>query len=315
MPWKETCAVDERGLFIKEFLKKDLSVAELCRRHGVSRKTGHKWIERYDAEGLAGLQDRGHAAHHCPHRLSAAIREQVLTVRSTHPTWGPRKIRAYLEMRSAQRPWPAASTIGELLAMSGLTVGRRRRRRVPPSQPFGSCLSPNDVWTVDFKGWFRTGDAKRCDPLTLQDAYSRYLLRCQALEHPDGQSVWPVFDAALREFGVPLRMRSDNGPPFASTAIGGLSQLAVSLIKAGVTPERIAPGKPQQNGRHERFHLTLKRETADPPAANGRAQQRRFDAFKKIYNEERPHDALAGLPPTLYRAQLEARNSPLAVSP
>jgi transposase InsO family protein len=297
MPWKETCAVDERGLFMSEVLKEELSVAELCRRYGISRKTGHKWIERYETEGIMGLQDRSHIARHCPHRLSKAIREQVLNVRIAHPSWGPRKIRAYLEMRWPQRDWPAASTMGELFSSAGLTIARRKRRRVPASQPFGSCLSPNDVWTVDFKGWFRTGDGRRCDPLTLKDAQSRYLLRCQALDHPDGNSVWPIFDAAFREFGVPCRMRSDNGPPFASTAVGGLSQLSVSLIKAGVTPERIAPGKPQQNGRHERFHLTLKRETANPPAANLRAQQRRFDEFKKIYNEERPHEALGQTPP------------------
>jgi hypothetical protein len=151
---------------------------------------------------------------------------------------------------------------------------------------------------VDFKGWFRTADGERCDPLTLQDAHSRYLLRCQAVKRPDGHCVWPIFDAAFREFGLPLRMRSDNGPPFATTAVGGLSTLAVRLIKTGILPERIEPGKPQQNGRHERFHLTLKRETASPPASNLRAQQRRFDGFRKLYNDERPHEALGQTPPS-----------------
>jgi len=297
MPWKETCSMEERGLFMSEFLKQAASVAELCRRYGVSRKTGYKWIARYEEEGFAGLVDRSHVAHCCPHRLDAALAERILNVRIAHPTWGPRKVRAWLIDRHRHERWPAASTIGELFTAEGLTIPRQTRRRVPASAPFGACTQANDVWTVDFKGWFRTADGERCDPLTLNDAHSRYLLRCQALERTDGGSVWPILDAAFREYGLPLRMRSDNGAPFASTGLGGLSQLSVKLIKSGVTPERIQPGKPQQNGRHERFHLTLKREVASPPAANRRAQQRAFDAFRRLYNEERPHEALGQTPP------------------
>jgi transposase InsO family protein len=294
--------MDERGLLILDYCKGEMSIAELCRRYGVSRKTGYKWIARYEAEGLAGLLDRSHAPVCCPHRMDASVRERVLAVRSAHPTWGPKKVRAWLADRAPRRHWPAASTIGTLFDAAGLTIRRRRRRGVPESAPFNACNAANDVWTVDFKGWFRTADGERCDPLTLSDAHSRYLLRCQAVERPNDASVWPIFEAAFREFGLPKAVRSDNGPPFASLAAGGLSRLSVRLIKTGIIPERIEPGKPQQNGRHERFHLTLKRDTASPPAANRRSQQRRFDAFRKIYNEERPHEALGQTPPARHYA-------------
>jgi len=297
MPWKETCAMDERRDFVLAVLRREASVAELCRGYGISRKTGYKWLERYEDEGRPGLEDRSHVPHDCPHRLTQPVIDSVLELRGLHPSWGPKKLRAWLDEHRPARAWPALSTIGELLRSRGLTVGRKRRLRVPLSAPFGSCVEANDIWSVDFKGWFRTGDGARCDPLTLKDAHCRYLLRCHVVERTNGACVWPIFDAAFREFGLPLRMRSDNGPPFATTAAGGLSQLSIRLIKAGVIPERIEPGKPQQNGRHERFHLTLKRETATPPAANLRAQQRRFDSFRKLYNEERPHEALGQSPP------------------
>ena len=198
MPWKATCAMDERFMFVADYQRGELSVSELCRQYGVSRRTGYKWIGRYEAEGPPGLRDRSHAAHDCPHRLGSSVTEELLTLRIAHPTWGPRKIRAYLENRSPERPWPAPSTIGDLLSARGLTVARKKRRRVPASAPFGSCVAANDVWTVDFKGWFRTGDGSRCDPLTMSDAATRYFLRCQALAHTDLQRVWPVFDAAFR---------------------------------------------------------------------------------------------------------------------
>lgn len=300
MPWKETCAMDERKDFVRTVLRREASVSELCRAWGISRKTGYKWLERYEEEGRAGLADRSHAPLNSPHRLDEAVIEGIVELRGRHPSWGPRKLRAWLMEYRPSLLWPAASTIGELLHARGLTVPRKRCRRVPPSTPFAAVSAPNDVWTVDFKGWFRTADGVRCDPLTLQDAHSRYLLRCQAVGQANGHCVWPIFDAAFREYGLPLRMRSDNGPPFATTAVGGLSKLAIRLIKAGVVPERIEPGKPQQNGRHERFHLTLKRETASPPAASVPAQQRRFNSFRKVYNEERPHEALGQTAPATH---------------
>ena len=302
MPWKRTCALDERREFVSAVMREEAGIAELCRRYEISRKTGYKWLDRFEAEGRAGLGDRSHVPHGCPHRLDEETVEQVLAVRRKYPSWGPKKIRGWLIDRKPAGSWPATSTIGELLHARGLTVARKRRLRMALSAPFGSCTQPNDVWTVDFKGWFRTANAERCDPLTLQDAHSRYLLRCQAVERTNTECVWPIFDAALREYGLPLKLRSDNGPPFASLGAGGLSPLSVRLIKAGVIPERIVPGKPQQNGRHERFHLTLKKETANPPAANLRAQQRCFDAFRKLYNEERPHEALQQTPPARHYA-------------
>jgi transposase InsO family protein len=226
-----------------------------------------------------------------------------VAVRREHPSWGPVKVRAFLERRAPRTAWPAASSIGQLFDREGLTVKRRLRRRSPPSSaPFAHCGAANDVWCIDFKGWFRTGDGARCEPLTLSDAYSRYLLRCQAMARTDTAHVWPVLEAAFREFGLPHRLRSDNGSPFASVGAGGLSRLAVKVIKAGVLPERIAPGKPQQNGRLERLHLTLLQDIAKPPARNLRAQLERLRRFQKLYNDERPHQALGNDTPAAHYA-------------
>jgi putative transposase len=293
MGWTETCTVDERMRFMLALERQDESFAALCRRFGVSRKTGYKWLERYEAVGVEGLIDRSRAPHAHPQAVSTTIAERCVAVRRAHPTWGPVKVRAYLERSDAATAWPAASTIGTLFDREGLTVKRRLRRRSPPSTaPFGDCSGANEVWCIDFKGWFLTGDGTHCEPLTLADAASRYLLRCQALGRCDDEHAWPVLDAAFREFGLPLRLRSDNGPPFASCGAGGLSKLSVKVIKAGVMPERIAPGQPQQNGRLERLHLTLLQDTAKPPARSLRQQLERFRTFQRIYNEERPHQAL-----------------------
>jgi transposase InsO family protein len=269
------------------------SFAAVCRRFGVSRRIGYKWAERYREAGVEGLADRSRAPRRHPNELTNAIAERCLAVRQAHPSWGPVKVRAWLERRAPATRWPAPSTIGELFDREGLTVKRRLRRRSPPSSaPFAECAGANDVWCMDFKGWFLTCDGSRCDPLTLEDAHSRYFLRCQAMAGTDTEHVWPVLDAAFREFGLPLRLRSDNGSPFASTGAGGLSRLSVRVIKAGVVPERIAPGKPQQNGRLERLHLTLLQDTANPPARSLRAQNGRFRSYRVLYNEERPHAAL-----------------------
>ncbi len=303
MGWKETCAVDERMRFVMAIGEEEASFAVLCRRFGVSRKTGYKWLSRYEAEGVPGLVDRSRAPAHHPQEVSGAIAERCLAARRLHPTWGPVKVREWLERRAPQIAWPALSTIGALFDREGLTVKRRLRRRSPPSSaPFGDCGAPNDLWCIDFKGWFLTGDGSRCEPLTLCDAYSRYLLRCQALERADAGHVWPVLDAAFREFGLPKALRSDNGAPFASTGAGGLSRLSVKVIKAGVAPERIEPAKPQQNGRLERLHLTLLQDTADPPARSLRQQFERFKNFQRLYNDERPHQALGNDPPAEHYA-------------
>ena len=289
--------MDERARFVLAAEAGEEPMAALCRRSGISRRHGYKWLARWRAEGIAGLADRSRAPLHHPQAVVAELAEACLAVRRAHPTWGPVKVRAALERRSPARPWPAPSTIGALFDREGLTVHRRVRRRAPPGGPLFAADAANDVWTMDFKGWFRTGDGARCDPLTLCDACSRYLLRCQAVARADTTHVWPILDAAFREYGLPLRLRSDNGPPFATTGAGGLSRLAVKVIKAGVRPERITPGKPQENGRHERLHLTLLRDAADPPATTLRAQVARFRAFQDIYNEERPHAALGNATP------------------
>jgi transposase InsO family protein len=289
----ETCAVDERMRFVIEAEKEEESFAQLCRRFGISRRIGYKWFARFTAESIGGLQDRSRAPHNRPHALKEEIAERCAAIRRTHPTWGPVKVRGYLERRAPEIRWPAASTIGELFDREGLTVKRKIRRRTPPApQPFPPCLAPNDAWSMDFKGWFCTSDGRRCEPLTLQDQYSRYLLRCQVVPRTGTEQVWPILDAAFREFGLPQRLRSDNGSPFASTGAGGLSRLAVKVVKAGVTPERIKPGKPQQNGRLERLHLTLLKDAADPPARTLREQIERFRSYRRLYNEERPHQAL-----------------------
>jgi putative transposase len=293
MGWMETCAVDERMRFVMAVERHEEAFAVMCRRFGVSRKTGYKWLERYGAAGVEGLHDRSRAPLCHPQAMSEEIAERCLSVRRAHPSWGPVKVAAWLARRAPQTGWPVASTIGALFDREGLTVKRRLRRRSPPSSiPFAHCGAANDVWCVDFKGWFLTGDGTHCEPLTLSDAHSRYLLRCQAMARTDTDHVWPVLDAAFREFGLPHRLRSDNGPPFASRGAGGLSRLAVKVIKAGVVPERIAPGKPQQNGRLERLHLTLLQDTAKPPARSLREQLDRLRSFQYLYNEERPHQAL-----------------------
>ncbi len=298
MGWKETCTVEQRMRFVMAVQKNEESMAAICREFGVSRRVGYKWRRRYEQEGAAGLFDRSRMPLHCPQAIAEKIAGRCLEVRRAHPTWGPVKVRAYLERQGPEIEWPAASTIGELFDREGLTVKRKLRRRSPPSSaPFAHCEAANDVWCIDFKGWFLTGDGRRCEPLTLSDAHSRYLLRCQDLRRTDTDHVWPVLYAAFREFGLPHYLRSDNGSPFASRGAGGLSKLSIKLIKAGVMPERIAPGKPQQNGRHERMHLTLLQEAANPPANSLREQLKRLRAFQRFYNEERPHQALDNATP------------------
>lgn len=298
MPWMETCVMDERLRFVATHLGGLETMSGLCRQFGISRKTGYKWLARYRAEGIGGLNDRSRAPRCNPRALDGALVDEILAVRQRYPNWGPRKVKAWLEDNRGERAWPPASSIGNLFDRAGLTRPRKRRQRTPmQTRPFAACHQANDVWCVDFKGWFLTGDGIQVDPLTLSDAHSRYLLRCEVVERGDQVHVWPVFEGAFREFGLPKAVRSDNGPPFASRGAAGLSRLAVKLIKAGVLPERIAPGKPHQNGRHERLHLTLKQDTASPPAASLAAQLLRFHDFQRIYNHERPHEALGQQPP------------------
>jgi transposase InsO family protein len=295
VPWKEASVLEQRIQFILEWKERVHSVASLCRVFGISRQTGYKLIRRYMAAGrdVRALEDLSRRPWRSPHATRALVVEWVIAERKKHPHWGPRKLRVALARRHRGTKLPAASTIGDLLKRQGLVQPRLRRHRTPPyTQPFAACDAPNQVWCVDFKGHFRTGDGTKCYPLTITDAFSRYLIRCVALEDTATESAFEVFESAFKEFGLPSAIRSDNGVPFASRAAGGLSELSVWWVQLGIRPERIEPGKPQQNGRHERMHLTLKIETASPPAKSFQVQQRRFDRFRVIFNEERPHEAL-----------------------
>ena len=292
MPWMETRVSDQRMKFIVEYEFEEESMAELCRQYGISRKTGYKWLARWLADGVGGLSDRSRAPLGHPNQVSAQQVEAILAARDRRG-WGPKKLRVLLSREHADIVWPAISTIEQILKDHGRVLPRKKRRRVPPqTQPLAHCDGPNAVWCCDFKGHFATGDGRRCCPLTISDAFSRYLLRCQGLEQSDYTAVRPIFEWAFREYGLPQAIRSDNGPPFASRAVAGLSRLSVWWIKVGIEPERIEPGHPEQNGRHERMHLTLKQATASPPASTSRKQQERFDEFRHDFNHVRPHEAL-----------------------
>jgi transposase InsO family protein len=286
--------MEEKVRFIFEYERDECTMSELCQSYGIARETGYVWLRRYRERGLAGLVELNRGARRHPNQTPPETEQAVLELRQAHMRWGPRKLKRVLERDQGGRSWPAASTIGELLKREGLVVARRKRRRTAPyTEPLAHADGPNRVWCADFKGWFRTSDGERIDPLTISDAHSRYLLRCQAVEKTDTERARAIFEAAFREYGMPESMRTDNGAPFASSAVAGLSRLAVWWMKLGIVPERIAAGHPEQNGRHERLHRTLKQETAEPAAANRRAQQRAFDRFRQEYNHQRPHEALA----------------------
>ncbi len=237
--------MDEKLLFIAAYLKDELPMSTLCASFGVSRQTGYELVRRYRAEGATGLEPRSRAPHHPGRGMSEAIAAAIVALRGERPFWGPKKLRAVLQRREPGTAWPAASSIGDLLRREGLSEHRRRRRTaMPRSQPFAPVRAPNDLWCIDFKGWFRTKDGTRCDPLTITDADSRFLIECRIVP-PTTEGVWPVVDQAFRELGLPRALRSDNGAPFASTGAGGLSRLSVHWVKLGIRLERIDPGAPQ----------------------------------------------------------------------
>jgi putative transposase len=307
LSWRVTSPMKERERLVRAHVTGKFTVAELAEAFGVSRKTAHKWLKRFTEAGFPGLTDRSRAPHRHPNAVPPEVAAAVIRAKQEHPTYGPLKLQPGVEEPpEVAASWPAASTRGLILTRAGLTRNRRRKRRVAPgSLPFQACDQPNSVWCADFKGWFRTQDKQRCDPLTISDAYSRMLLCCKAVARPDYAHVRPMFEAAFREYGLPLAIRTDNGPPFASTAAGGLSRLGVWWVKLGISLERIQPGHPEQNGRHERMHLTLKQECCQPPSATREAQQMDFDTFRDAYNTQRPHQALGLTPPAhWYRPSL-----------
>jgi transposase InsO family protein len=308
MPWKETDAMKERVSLVLEWERRwkggkgRVNVSELCREFGVSRECGYKWIRRYWDAGrdVRAVEERSRRPKNSPTAVDEEMQDVVVSARKAHPRWGPRKLRAVLVERHPGIAFPSASAIAAILKRRGFVLVRRRRRRsrIDPdvSPPFAACAAPNHVWCVDFKGWFLTRDGRKCYPLTITDAFSRYVLRCEALSDPDGMAVYNVFDSVFSEFGLPIAIRSDGGPPFASTGPAGLTALSVWWLRLGIRVERIAPGKPQQNGRHERMHRTLKADV--PPQGNVRRQQAAFDLWRREFNDERPHEALALRPPT-----------------
>jgi transposase InsO family protein len=295
--------MNERMRFVTDWERSLYSRVELCARYGISRKTGYKWVARYERHGPVGLQEQSRAPQRCPHRISADVAATICAARRQHPSWGPEKLLQWLHHRDPTLDVPATSTAGDLLARRGLVKKRRRRRHythpgtVPPT-----TTRPNDLWTADFKGHFRTRDGLYCYPLTVADQHTRYLLGCQGLLSTKGQGVRPVFDRLFREYGLPGAIRTDNGVPFATTGIHGLSQLNVWWMRLGIQHQRILPASPQQNGAHERMHRTLKAATARPPQSDLRTQQRAFNRFRVVYNEERPHQFLDGrTPAAVYR--------------
>lgn len=294
MPWIERTPMDDRLCFIAACLRDAEPTSALCARFGISRKTGHKWLERYKEEGVAGLTDRSRARHTQTLTIEAEAARAILALRKTRPKWGPRKLVARLAMDHPTHVWPAASTVGDLLRREGVSAPRTRVAREPGTKcPQIEPSAPNESWSADFKGWFRTGDGVRCEPLTVTDGHSRYILACQAVPKVSTSEVQPILTRLFRTHGLPRALRTDNGSPFAHRlGLGGLSALSVWFLKLDVWPDRIAPGRPDQNGRHERMHRTLGEDVAAPPAATLCEQQARFDAWREDFNTNRPHEAL-----------------------
>lgn len=287
--------MDQRVQFLSDYQRGVAPMTELCARYAISRKTGYKWLGRYTDDGPTGLLERSRRPHSCPHASDPLVMEALIELRRRHPRWGPKKLLTVLGRRHPQWSRPAASTLGARLKREGLVLATPRRRRAIGDHP-GPAHTPmqasNAVWTIDFKGQFRLGTGAYCYPLTIMDGWSRYLLGCDGLLTTTYEQTRRVLLRVFDRYGLPAVIRSDNGSPFAAPALGRLSRLSVWWIRLGIRPELIEPGQPQQNGRHERFHRTLKAETAQPPAATVSAQQHRFDGFRREYNHERPHEAL-----------------------
>ncbi len=286
--------MDQRTQFVADYLRGLHTVTELAGRFDISRKTAYKWIDRYEEAGVSGLVDRSRRPQSCPHETPQAIVDAILDARRHHPRWGAKKLPRILRRKDPREIWPARTTVCDLLKRHDLIPKTRRRPHLShPGRPLTPMTEPNGIWTADFKGQFKTRDGVYCYPLTLVDGYSRFLLACQGLRATAIDLARPIFRRAFQEFGLPRIIRSDNGVPFATTALGRLSVLSVWWIRLGIHPELIQPAHPEQNGRHERMHRTLKAHATRPPAANLQAQQTRFNRFRTEYNEERPHEALA----------------------
>jgi putative transposase len=293
MPWRETCPMEQRLEFVREYETELFTMTELAAQYGISRKTGYKWLAAYRATGVRGLGDRSRRPHHSPQATAGELVEALIALRHRHPRWGAKKLLAVAARREPQAAWPSRSTVCTVLKHHGLVKPHRRRVRSPHGPaPLAPMTTANQVWTTDFKGEFRTGDGVYCYPLTLRDGFSRFVLRCDGLLGRTTEATQRRFARAFSAYGLPDRIRSDNGGPFAAPGLAGLSTLSVWWLRLGIGLERIAPGHPEQNGSHEQFHRVLKAETTRPPAPNCSAQQQRFRRFVREYNEDRPHEAL-----------------------
>jgi putative transposase len=315
MPWRQTSPLDQKTPFIADYLRGTLSLTALCARYHVSRKTGYKWLERSLTHGPLGLEERSRKPYSSPHQTPTHVVEAIIELRRHHPSWGGKQRLSMLQKRHPSWPLPARSTACEILRRHGLVPKTRHRRPIGhPGKPTSPILAPNDVWSADFKGHCKTGDGLYCSPLTVADGYSRCLLGCQALSSTQVVEAKPVFLRLFKEFGLPKRIRTDNGVPFATNTLGRLSQLSAGWVRLGILPELIEPGTPQPNGRHERLYRTLKAETTRPPAATRHAQQRTFDRFRQACNFERPHEALDRQSPAA-RSEVSPRVMPTKLPP
>jgi len=316
MPWQEQSPMDSRIRFISDYLSEDYSISELSFKHGISRKTAYKWIERYDRHGADGLKELSRRPHLSPCSTDPLIVRLLLELKHQHIHWGPCKLIAYLNRHHPDMHLPCVSTAGAILKRHNLVKPRKRVSRVPDyNQHLIFPEKPNDVWGADFKGQFRTGDNLYCYPLTITDLKSRYLVNCTGLSGTNLKDTMDCFKKAFTEYGLPVAIRTDNGVPFAGRTAGGLSQLSLWWVKLGIVPERIHKGKPQQNGTHERFHRTLKQETAINPRANLKCQQLLFESFRNTFNHERPHQALDYKVPSECYSRSERRYTGKIIKP
>lgn len=311
MPWQTVTPMEEIIRFVLLAQTDRFTVTELCEQFGISRTTGYKHLERYAATGLKGLEARSHRPHQFPQRTDEAIEALILAERRLHRTWGPKKLRKVLQVKHGIEAPPARSTIGEVLRRHGLSV--RRRRQPGAHQALNDGLTvptqPNHVWTVDFKGWFVLGNGQRCDPLTVCDRFSRYVVGCRARPDQQFKGTLYAFQSLMRQTGLPEIIRVDHGSPFASIGLGRLSSLSIWWIEQGIEVEFTRPASPQDNGSHERMHRDLKAEAANPPSANLAAQQRRFERWQYTYNHERPHESLAQqCPAEFYQSSVRRLN-------
>ncbi|MFQ5796821.1 MAG: integrase core domain-containing protein [Candidatus Bipolaricaulia bacterium] len=292
MPWKGVTVSEQRQRFLEDYKLRYYSVSELAERFSISRKTAHKWINRFKEHGQSGYHERSRRPHGCPWQTDAAIVEELVKMRKAHPRWGPSKLLDLMGRRDPKQKLPAVSTAALILSREGLIKPRRRYRRAHPGCPQTNAAEPNDIWPADYKGQFRLKNGNYCFPLTVSDLASRYVLGVDAHPAISLEKTFTHFKGLFATYGLPHRIRTDNGVPFASNALARLSQLSVWFIKLGIYPELIEPGKPHQNGVHERMHRTLKQDATIPPASSLRGQQRKFDEFREEFNQERPHEAL-----------------------